>query len=72
LVKYDKFNEQVILTYTNGDKYAGGYSGIKYVGEWKLDSPWGQGTWTFANGTVEEGIFENNKFLYAKKPYPQS
>ena len=30
----------------------------------------GQGTKTFADGRVEQGIWENNKFLYAKKLSP--
>ena len=45
--------------------------GSKYVGEWK-DGKWhGQGTLYYAYGGVEqEGTFENNKFLYAKKLSP--
>jgi hypothetical protein len=47
------------------------FKGAKYVGEWK-DGKWhGQGTYTFADGRVKEGIYENGKFLYAKKPPPK-
>ena len=46
--------------------------GSKYVGEWK-DSKWhGEGTLYNTYGGVEqEGIFENNKFLYAKSLSPR-
>ena len=44
--------------------------GNKYVGEWKDGIFHGQGTLTYPDGTVYEGIWENNKFLYAKKPSP--
>ena len=44
--------------------------GSKYVGEWKNRKWHGQGTATYASGRVEQGIFENNKFLYAKKLSP--
>ena len=44
--------------------------GNKYVGEFKDDKANGQGTFTLANGTVEEGIWENNEFKYAKKADP--
>ena len=39
-------------TYANGDKY---------VGEFKDGNKHGQGTYTFADGRVEEGIWENGK-----------
>ena len=69
-------------TYTNGDKYVGEWrdgkhhgqgtytyaEGDKYVGEHKDGKLHGQGTFTLADGRSKEGIFENNKFLYAKKP----
>ena len=45
-------------------------SGGKYVGEWKDGKEHGQGTFTFADGTVKAGRWENDKFLYAKKPSP--
>ena len=47
--------------------YTWAKSGNKYVGEFKDDQPNGQGTKTYADGTVAEGMWENNKFLYAKK-----
>ena len=43
-----------------------------FVGEFKDGKYNGQGTYTFANGTVKEGIWENNKFQYARKiPTPR-
>ena len=47
-------------------------NGSKYVGEWK-DRKWhGEGTLYNTYGGVEqEGIFENNKFLYAKSLSPR-
>ena len=45
-------------------------SGDKYVGEFKDDKRHGQGTYTFADGRVKEGIWEYGKYLYAKKPSP--
>ena len=35
----------------------------KYVGEYKDGKKHGQGTFTFTNGTIEEGLFENGRFL---------
>ena len=46
-------------------------SGEKYVGEFKDGKRHGQGTYTYADGRVEEGIWENNEFLYAKKVTPR-
>jgi hypothetical protein len=59
--KDGKRNGQGTYTRAKGDKYVGGWKG-----GWKH----GQGTVTFADGTEQEGIFENGKFLYAKKPSP--
>ena len=42
--------------------------GVKYVGEYKDDKMHGQGTITLADGRVLEGIWENGKLKYAKKP----
>ena len=62
--KNGKRNGQGTYTRAKGDKYVGGWKG-----GWKH----GQGTVTFADGTEQEGIFENGKFLYAKKaPEPSS
>jgi len=47
------------MTYANG---------VKYVGGWKDGEYHGQGTFTYADG--KKRIFENDKFLYAKKPSP--
>jgi hypothetical protein len=82
--KYGKYYGQGTLTYANGDKYVGEFSnkpngqgtytyaeGHKYVGEFRDDKPNGQGIRYNADGTVyQEGIFENGKFLSAKKPSP--
>ena len=59
--KDGKRNGQGTYTRAKGDKYVGGWKG-----GWKH----GQGTVTFADGTEQEGIFENGKFLYAKKTPP--
>jgi len=45
--------------------------GIKYVGEWKYDNWHGQGIYTWANGKIQKGIFENGKFLYANNVEPK-
>ena len=41
--------------------------GHLYVGEFKDGKQHGQGTYTYTNGGVIEGIWENGKFKYAKK-----
>ena len=46
-------NGEVTINYANDDKY---------VGEIKDDRRHGQGAYTYADGTVEKGLFENNKF----------
>ena len=45
-------------------------SGGKYDGEWKDGKEHGQGTFTFADGRVEEGIWEFGELESAKKPSP--
>ena len=42
----------------------------EYSGEWKNNDKHGQGTYTFASGTVEEGIWKDDEFQYAKKLSP--
>ena len=37
--------------------------GEKYVGEWQDDKRHGQGTYTFANGTIERGYYMNNEYV---------
>ena len=44
----------------------------KYVGEFKDSKKNGQGTFIFASGRVKEGIWKDDKFMYAKKPTPTS
>ena len=47
------------------------FKGDKYVGQWKNGKAHGQGIRYRSDGSVfQEGIFENDKFLYAKKPSP--
>ena len=71
-------------TYANGNKYVGEWkngkyhgqgtftfpSGEKHVGKWKNQLPNGQGVHTYTDGRIEEGIFENGKFLDTEKPSP--
>ena len=38
-------------------------------GKWRDGEKNGHGTLTFADGRVKKGIWENNKFLYAKNNY---
>jgi hypothetical protein len=39
----------------------------EYVGEYKDDKYHGQGTNTYADGRVKEGIWKNDVFQYARK-----
>ena len=34
-----------------------------YVGKWKNDLPNGQGTYTYSDGRVEKGIWENGNLI---------
>ena len=52
-------------TYTWGPN--GKWGGDKYLGEHKNGKRNGLGIYTYANGKVEEGMFKNNKFMYAQK-----
>ena len=45
-------------------------SGNKYVGEWKYGKYNGEGIKTFVDGTVKEGIWKDDEFLYAQKISP--
>ena len=38
-------------------------NGGKYIGQWKDDLIHGKGTATFVDGTIEEGLWENDEFL---------
>ena len=53
-IEGDCINGYGTATYANGDKY---------VGEYKDDKRHGQGTFTFADGTVEKGIWENGELV---------
>ena len=54
----DLANNSDNFTYADGDKYVGKYKNGKFHG---------QGTYTFANGTVIEGIWENGKKVEVTK-----
>ena len=45
-------------------------SGDKYIGEWKNDLPHGEGIATYADGRVEEGVWEKGYLKYSKKIAP--
>ena len=53
-IEGDCNNGYGIYTYANGDKY---------VGEHKDSVPHGQGTFTWADGTVDKGIWKNNDLV---------
>jgi S1-C subfamily serine protease len=43
---------------------------FRYVGDWRNNKRHGQGILIYSDGTIEEGIWKNDKFLYAQKtPY---
>ena len=46
------------MTWPNGDKY---------VGEWFVDRRRGEGTFTYADGRIESGIWDRDKFVGSKK-----
>ena len=74
-------NGQGTVTRSDGRKYVGEWEddefhgqgtatspdGSKYVGEYKDNKRHGRGAYTFSDGRVLEGIWENDKFLYAQK-----
>jgi len=50
--------KQETFTFANGDKY---------VGEFKNNVMHGQGTYTYADGTTERGIWKNDELKQLKK-----
>ena len=64
------FSRNIIKNWTDcfGTQTYDGWG--KYVGEWKDGKKHGQGTFTFADGRVLEGIFANGGFTYAQKVTP--
>jgi len=44
------------------------FSNGVYSGFFRNDKPDGQGTKTYTDGKVEQGIWEDGKFMYEKKP----
>ena len=50
------------FTYANGDKYVGGH---------KDDKQHGQGSYTYADGSVKEGVWEYGELLPAQKVTPR-
>ena len=47
-------------------------NGHKYIGEFRDNKPHGQGIKTYADGRIEEGIWNDWKFQYAQKDPMQS
>ena len=45
-------------------------SGDKYVGEFKNSKPHGHGAYTYADGSINEGMWANGYFKYAQKASP--
>lgn len=39
------------------------YDGLKYVGEFKVGKPNGQGTLTYPDGRKKEGQWENGEYI---------
>ena len=50
----------------------GEYAGMQYIGEWKGGKWNGQGALTYPDGSVDEGIWKNDKFQYTKIPTENS
>ena len=80
--KDDKRTGQGTYTYASGDKYVGEYKddknhgqgtytfadGSKWIGAWENDNLNGYAITYYANGSInQEGIFKDDKFLYAQK-----
>ena len=55
--------EVLFLSNLNGEGTYTWANGNKYVGEHKYDKKHGQGTMTYADGTIEKGLWENGKFI---------
>ena len=53
--------------YNGQGTYTSKKTGTKLEGEWKDGKMHGQGKKTYGNGKIEEGIWENDKFMYEKK-----
>lgn len=47
-------------------------TGGKYVGEWKDGKPHGQGVYTYADGSIKDGVWEHGEFFYGTKVDPPS
>lgn len=65
------FNNTVVI-HGKGVAYweGGARAGDMYVGEFLYDEMSGLGTYTYANGRIQEGMFKNNEFQYAKNINP--
>jgi len=56
--------------YYNGQGTLTSHYGDKYVGGWKNHKRHEQGTYIYADGRVEEGMFKKGKFQYTQKSSP--
>ncbi len=61
--KDGKIQGQGALTWESGDSYIGNFVNGNFHG---------QGTYTYANGIIKQGIWKDDKFMYAKKSTPTS
>ena len=41
--------------------------GSKYIGQWKDSIPNGEGTYTFADGKIDKGIWKKGELIKRKK-----
>jgi hypothetical protein len=55
----DLYDGKGIMSWTRGSQW----QGDKYIGDFKKGQRSGKGKYVFANGTIEEGDFENGKFI---------
>lgn len=84
--KDNKISGKGTYYYSNGDRFVGEFKddvrngqgtyffagGARYHGEYKDGTRNGQGTYTHTDGTIEEGIWENDELKYAKTDEPTS
>ena len=61
--KKKKLTKDSVKNFTGEGEYTFANEGKKYVGEWKDSKYHGYGTYTYANGTKENGYFMNGDFV---------